>query len=214
MNWVAEFLKDVPNGLLGNLTTAVKDAYFQSNVIVESQGLGTPERRNLIPWQRRAQVEHRVKSAALRFGEPVVVTTENTGYWNHVVLKVGRFRITQSTVASESASLHPAVYKQRYASEQTQLLLEFAKKDLQKSNEEEKYFYLVFLHRAAFNKDQPEFISIKFPQADLSCFHAGSVDLLAMFGNEKSSAATPVEEIVDETVPKLKPLNKVEGIGK
>ena len=70
MGWVDEFLKDVPNGLLGNLTTAVKDAYFQSNVIVESQGLGTPERKNLIPWQRRAQVEHRVKSAALRFGDP------------------------------------------------------------------------------------------------------------------------------------------------
>jgi hypothetical protein len=35
-----------------------------------------------------------------------------------------------------------------------------------------------------------------------------------MFGNEKSSVPTPVEEITDETVPKLKPLNKVEGTGR
>lgn len=76
---MTEFSKDVPNALLGDLTNAVSDAYFQSNLIVEGQGLGTPERKNLIPWQRRAQVEYRVKSAALKFGEPVVVTTENTG---------------------------------------------------------------------------------------------------------------------------------------
>lgn len=34
-----------------------------------------------------------------------------------------------------------------------------------------------------------------------------------MFGSEKSSATTPVEEIIDETVPKLKPLNRVKGTG-
>jgi len=98
VNWTEEFLNDVPVKFLKQIHAAVNEGYLKSEFQVESQGLGLPEKKNLLPWQRRAQIEHRIKSAALKFGRPVKVTTENSGFWNHVVITCGRFRMTQSAV--------------------------------------------------------------------------------------------------------------------
>jgi len=171
----------------------------------ESQGLGMPEKRNLIPWQRRAQVEHRIKSAALKFGAPVKVSTENSGFWNHVVITCGRFRITQATVSKESSPLTPAVYKCKYAKEQVQLLIKFDEDFLEEQQEDENFFYAVILHHAPSIESEPDFVSIRFPSADLSDYHLGSIDLVSMFNVEVASRkATPVENIGDTAQPKLK----------
>ena len=211
VNWKEEFLDDVPVKFLEAIVNAINNGYFQSEVHVESQGLGLPEKKNLLPWQRRAQIEHRIKSAALKFSGPVKVTTENSGFWNHVVITCGRFRMTQSAVPRENSPLNPAEYKCDYANQQKQLLLNFGEDYLDES-QEENFFYAVILHHAPLNQSEPDFVSIRFPSADLSTYHPESIDLSAMFTNSESSkAATPVENILDAATPKLRKKKRTSG---
>jgi len=213
MKWKEEFLKDVPTEFLNQIFQAINVGYIQSEIQVESQGLGTPEKKNLLPWQRRAQIEHRIKSAALNFGAPVEVTTENSGFWNHVVITCGRFRMTQSSIPKENCPLNPAAYKCKYAKQQDQMLFKFAiESEEAKSAKLENYFYAVILHHAPLGESEPEFVSIRFPSADLSEYHADSIDLVSMFGIEKPSDSTiPVEHIEDDAMPKLKKVKKAAG---
>lgn len=210
VNWTEEFLNDVPGKFLKQIHAAVNEGYLKSEFQVESQGLGLPEKKNLLPWQRRAQIEHRIKSAALKFSGPVEVTTENSGFWNHVVITCGRFRITQSAVPRENSPLNPAEYKCKYANQQTQLLLNFGE-DFADESQVENHFYAVVLHHAPFGQSEPDFVSIRFPSADLSTYHPESIDLAAMFNIESSETATPVENIPDTATPKLKKKKRTSG---
>ena len=211
MDWEKEFLDDVPACLLRQILEAVSDAYCESSKLVESQGLGAPEKKNLLPWQRRAQLEHRIKSAALIFGSPIEVTTENSGFWNHVVITCGRFRITQSSIQNENMPLSEAVYKRKYAQEQKQLLLNFGDEFPREQLDDGRFFYAVILHHAAFSESEPDFVSIRFPKADLSGYHSASIDLVEMFSERPIVSSTPVESIQDEAEPKLRKKKKAAG---
>ena len=211
MDWPEEFLNDVPTKFLKQIHAAINAGYLHSEIQVESQGLGLPEKKNLLPWQCRAQIEHRIKSAALKFGDPVKVTTENSGFWNHVVITCGRFRMTQSAISKENSALNPAEYKCRYANQQKQLLLNFGE-DFVDEMEPENYFYAVILHHAPFDQSEPEFVSIRFPTADLTTYHPDSIDLVSMFlGNELAETTTPVENIPDKAAPRLKKKKRTSG---
>jgi hypothetical protein len=140
-------------------------------------------------------VETRLRDAAIACG--LQVQTEETGFWRHVVVTCGGFKITQCTTIDEETPPRRAGYKCRYAAEQL-LLPGF---EVSAAVEiDAPHFYAVIIHRGKVLATEPSFMAVRFPTPNLNGFHPGIVDL--SFYTQTQTAA--VEEIKSTVTPKLK----------
>lgn len=191
-----EFKLEVSEKFLVAMSTALRQAYQSAYGAVMRQELGDDEIYNALPWTRRAHVEARFRDAALACG--LEVTREETGFWRHVVVTCGRFKITQSTTFDAETPLRKAGYKLRLAQEQLQFP-EFEEWPTVASNDTEPHLYAVIIHRGIVTGTEPNFMAIRFPKPDLDGFHEGMIDLTLY-----SQPSALVEEIETEVIPKLK----------
>jgi hypothetical protein len=193
---VCEYFKNsVPEQFLSAISAALPLAYSSARTAVDVQELGEDETYNVMPWTRRAHVETRLRDAAIACGLPV--QTAETGFWRHVVVTCGAFKITQCTTIDEETPPRRAGYKCRYAAEQ--LLLPGFEASVEVELDA-PHFYAVIIHRGKVLATEPSFMAVRFPTPDLSGFHPGMVDL--SFYTQTQAAA--VEEIETTVTPKLK----------
>jgi len=189
------FKNSVPEQFLAAISAALPLAYASARVAVDAQELGADETYNVLPWTRRAHVETQLRDAAIACG--LQVQTEETGFWRHVVVTCGAFKITQSTTPDEDTPPRRAGYKCRYAEEQLFLpgFEAFAEVEL-----DGPHYYAVIIHRGKVLATEPSFMSVRFPTPDLEGFHPGIVDLSCY----TKTPAAAVEEIETTVTPKLK----------
>lgn len=204
MDVVELFKADVPPEFLTRLHGGIRSAYLSAKKSVDSQNIGEEERYNVMPWTRRGHVESRLRDAAAMSG--IEVETEKTGFWRHVVLTCGRFRITQTTSIDSETPLRKAGYKCNYANEQT--LLPGFEEIAPTVAACDPHIYAVVLHRASVLAEEPDFMMVRFPKPDLDGFHPGEIDLslYAALPREKPSTAT--EAVADQALPKLRPKSR------
>ncbi|MDZ4657892.1 MAG: hypothetical protein SH868_09985 [Bythopirellula sp.] len=178
------------------LLEAVQDAYRTANEVIGRLGLAKPERRNLVPWLRRELVETNLRRAALSCRAPIRTDTECSGFWHHVVIDCNRVRITQSSNPDTTSPLRYANYKEEYARQQYLPGMEEAEDALR--------VYAVVLHHADVNADTPDFVVIRFPEPDLKSYHPGIIDLGVDCSVDEAANETPVEDVADTAMPKIK----------
>lgn len=198
------FKESVSEKFLLAIASALPQAYATAKAEVDRQDLGGDEAYNVLPWTRRAHVETRLRDTAIACG--LRVETEKTGFWRHVVVTVGRFKITQSTTIDEESPLRPAGYKSRYAAEQ--LLLPGLETPDDEPSMGSPRIYAVIIHRGKVLDSEPNFMAIRFPTPDLEGFHPGMIDL-SFYANPQVVA---VEEIKATVTPKLR-VRKAVGNG-
>lgn len=194
------FKEDISTQFLTSLQKHISEAYRSARLATDSQDLGPDEKYNLSPITRREHVETGLRRAASECG--LSVTTENTGFWRHVVVTCGRFRITQTTTLDTDSPLRKAAYKCGYANEQ-QLLIDFGDMEPEPARNE-PHLYAIIIHRGAVLADAPDFMKIKFPKPELIGYHEGEVDLALYSDPGEQEFSTPEETIPDEAVPRLK----------
>lgn len=196
------FKEDIPVRFLEALNRHITEAYESGKRAVDDQGLGPDEAYNVLPLTRRGHVETALRRAAAECGLSIV--TENTGYWRHVVVTCGRFRITQTTTLDTDSPLRKAAYKCGYANEQ-QLFLDLDFGDIESTPaHDDPHLYAIIIHRGPVLASEPDFMKIKFPKPELAGYHDGEVDLAIYAELPEAEHATAEEKIVDEAIPKLK----------
>lgn len=193
---VCEYFKDsVPEQFLVAISATLPLAYASARTAVDVQELGEDETYNLMPWTRREHVETRFRDAAITCG--LQVHTEKTGFWRHVVVTCGAFKITQCTTIDEETPPRPAGYKCRYAAEKLLLPGFEATAEVEF---DAPHYYAVIIHRGKVLATEPSFMAVRFPTPNLRGFHPGMVDL-SLYTQTQGAA---VEEIQTTVTPKLK----------
>ncbi len=203
------FKEDVDDRFLSCLNKHITIAYESARKAVDSQGLGINEKYNVSPLTRRGHVETALRRAANECG--LELTTQTTGgFWRHVVITCGRFRITQTTTMDSESPLRKAAYKCVYANEQ-QLLPGF--EDMNpKPSKDDPHLYAVIIHRGPVLEDAPDFMKVRFPKPELDGYHPGEIDLAFYAEIPMAESSVDEERIEDHAVPKLK-LKQERGAG-
>jgi hypothetical protein len=198
MDVVSLFQGQVPELLCRDLASGVQEIYSRTEDLCEEILLHHEERRNLRPWLRRSLMEQMLRGIVeLHPGVATLYSqVDESGFWNHVMLKCGRFWITQHTQPDDTSALSPAGYKLEAASLNQMLL--FPDSHMPVVGEELGDLYAVLVHgRAADNS--VGFAKIKFPLPNVADgFFPGEIDLIAAF---PEIFASPEPGAVEEFIP-------------
>ncbi len=203
------FRCDVPITMLQELANGVQQAFAGAEAELMQVLNHEDEQRNLRPWLRRSLMEQMLRGMADVHPESVMLKShlDESGFWNHVHLKIGRFWITEHALPDDGAVLRPAGYKQQ-AAVQNQLFL-FADSHDINIPENATDLYAVLVYGRAKN-NSVGFAKIKFPMPDVSDGYLyGEIDLTAefphIFGAPTPSAAVVLIE--EPGMPEFLPTN-------
>lgn len=199
------FLDEVPRHILQRLAEGFRAVYARTEAVLMETLLFEEQRRNLRPWLRRELTEQMLRLIAEE--HPSIVQwkceVDQSNFWFHVSIKIGRFWLTQHTMQSEDTTLRPAGYKERAAKMNQSLLFDDAF-DIVDGTASDAH-WAVILHKRTLD-NTPDVLKILFPKADLAegfCF--GEIDLISEFPavfNEQT-AETEIEVIVEPTSPEI-----------
>jgi|GEM_PF-5390868 len=197
------FRDDFPPAMLQELADGVRHVIVRTEAGLAELLHNDDEKRNLRPWLRRALMEQTLRGVAEL--HPEVANAESrldeSGFWFHVHLNIGRFIITQHALADDEVALRPAGYKEQAAAA-NQLFLFDDVNDIDIPDDTTPLYAVLVYGRCPDNS--LAFAKIKFPKPNVANgFLQGEIDLIAQFPTFIGTALTtaPVEEILESEMP-------------
>jgi hypothetical protein len=151
-----------------------------------------PQRKDLRPYLRRANIEANLHSLAQRYENiEASVSPNDAGNCSHLRLRSGAVFLTESKVESPSAVVRPAGFRKRY-SRFHQLSMFPEDNEVVPQDDD---LYAVLLH-GPDDRDQDVlgFLSVGFPTPEFD----GYWDVFSLAAHLQQSAGYPEPEIVDD----------------
>lgn len=194
---VAYYRSQVSQALNERIVTLIRDQYREAHKL--SYGLYTKDQaREAAPRLRRAGVEsellklndfHGVRSESLK--------SSASSFF--VQLDVGDFTLIAARAVDPDKMIRQAAYRTKIAIRSLQGSL-FSDEPI----DPRARYYAVILHGSAKGHVDPDFIIVRFPTSDHQTYLEARIDLKQEFGHLFDAPLTPVEQIEDTQVLRVR----------
>lgn len=167
-----------------------------------------PQRHDVYPMMRRADIERNAATIVERFPPGTAVAVANrVGAAYHVRITSGRVRLTFSAVNERGQVVRPAIFRKQYASNsQTNLFDLGAGAD----DQDDSALYAILLHGGTKKRPQiPAFMDIGFPDAECKSY-VDTINLFARFSEISDWLQPTVQAAIQVPAARLRVVKREE----